>query len=89
MRILAFVVLFATSTSVVQAGDIAFPWHHSNPPPVGRVPARVLPKPAITPIEVTAPSKQPYPYGWFGPNPTPQWKRSFGSSKAYTQWSRM
>ncbi len=38
---------------------------------------------------VLPPTKQPYPYGWFGPQPTPQWKRSFGSSKAHTQWSRM
>ena len=87
-RLLAIAIL-TCGNSLAEAGDLAFPWHKSNPAPVGRVPARVLPKPATTPIEVLQPSRQPYPYGWFGPNPTPQWKRSFGSSKNYTQWSRM
>ncbi len=91
MRIncLLAVFMLASIGSVARAGDITFPWPHSNPAPVGRVPARVLPKPATSPVEVLTPSKQPYPYGWFGPNPTPQWKRSFGSAKNYTQWSRM
>lgn len=89
MKRLLAIAIIALANPLVQAGELAFPWHSSSPVPAGRVPARVLPKPPTTPIEVLPPSKQPYPYGWFGPNPTPQWKRSFGSSKNYTQWSRM
>ncbi len=89
MKRLAVIALFAWIPATTHAGEIAFPWHGSTPAPIGRAPARVLSKPPTTPIEVLAPTRQPYPYGWFGPNPTPQWKRSFGSSKNYTQWSRM
>ena len=68
-----------------------FPWHGHAPahaqPAVGRVPAQVLTHPATTPIEPLSP-KQAYSYGWFGSNPTYQWKRSFGVSRGYTQWSR-
>lgn len=70
---------------VCLAGSPAFPWH--TPAPVGSVPVRVLSQPAVAPIE-PLPPKQAYPYGWFGSKPTPQWKRSFGVSRAYTQWSR-
>ena len=68
-----------------------FPWHghypRHAPPAVGGVPAQVLPHPATTPVDVLPP-KQAYPYGWFGSNPAHQWKRSFGVSRGYTQWSR-
>ncbi|MCC6511207.1 MAG: hypothetical protein IT423_19050 [Pirellulaceae bacterium] len=80
---------FIASSHKAHAGSPTFPWHGANSQvPVGRVPARVLNRAATTPLDVAAP-KQAYPYGWFGPNPTPQWKRSFGASKGYTQWSRL
>ena len=68
-----------------------FPWHghaaaHAQPA-VGQVPAQVLTQPATTPTE-PLPPKQAYSYGWFGSNPTYHWKRSFGVSRGYTQWSR-
>ena len=87
---LAAFLLFAgnfQSSPCALAGNPSFPWHAHSTPPMGQLPVRVLSAPAQTPLE-TLPSKQPYPYGWFGRNPTPQWQRSFGSSKIYTQWSR-
>jgi len=29
----------------------------------------------------------PYAYGWFGPQASPQWSRHFGYHQRYTQWS--
>lgn len=73
------------------AGSPHFPWHSKHSAhaqtPFGNVPVEVLSVPALSPV-AALPSKQAYPYGWFGSNPVPQWKRSFGVSKAYTQWSR-
>jgi hypothetical protein len=30
---------------------------------------------------------EPYSYGWFGSESSPQWSRHFGYSRRYTQWS--
>lgn len=30
---------------------------------------------------------QTYSYGWFGAKPRPQWSRSFGYYRNYTEWS--
>jgi len=30
---------------------------------------------------------QPYAYGWFGTQYSPQWHRQFGQQSAYTQWT--
>jgi hypothetical protein len=31
---------------------------------------------------------QPYPYGYFGAQPTTHWQRQFGVYRTYTQWSQ-
>ena len=36
---------------------------------------------------IELPTRQPYAYGWFGTQTSPQWTRSFGSARRYTQWS--
>jgi hypothetical protein len=53
----------------------------------GNVPVQVLSQPATSPLQ-PLPPKQAYPYGYFGAQPSPQWKRSFGVSRGHTQWSR-
>lgn len=85
LGLLAALVILGLPCGLCRAGSPVFPWNGS--PQVGSAPARVLSQPAATPIE-PMPAKQAYPYGWFGPKPAPQWKRSFGVSRAYTQWSR-
>ncbi len=88
----AWALLFTlcpVSNNALFAGSPAFPWNSGSKPIVsaGSAPVRALSPPAQAPIEVY-PTKQAYPYGWFGSNPSYHWKRSFGTGKNYTQWSR-
>jgi len=86
-------VLLAGLVVRLEAGSPVFPWHsqHHDQAPVGNVPVQVLGRPATSPVTVL-PTKQAYPYGWFGADPSKHvhlhWKRSFGPSKTYTQWTK-
>lgn len=90
---LGLVMLLAAPTSAVAAEPASFPWGCENcgpPMPPSRAPYQTLPKAntaAARPID-QLPAKVPYAYGWFGSNPSPQWSRQFGSSRAFTQWTR-
>ncbi len=93
--VLALMLVALFTPLSASAGQPTFPWSShksgapsSDLPTYGSVPVRVLSQPALTPVEVQSP-KQAYPYGFFGSQPNHHWKRSFGVSRAYTQWSRM
>jgi hypothetical protein len=81
----------AFSADACSAAAPGFPWHSRSANPVqpvtGNVPVQVLSQPATSPLQ-PLPPKQAYPYGYFGAQPSPQWKRSFGVSRGHTQWSR-
>ncbi|MFO0923331.1 MAG: hypothetical protein U0905_12670 [Pirellulales bacterium] len=63
------------STSPAAYKILPRPTHHAT------VPATQQPTLRVRPM-------QPYAYGWFGTEASPDWSRHFGVKSAYTQWTR-